>query len=61
MHITWPWLVGQLHVYVRMAKWPLSAIAGQLGVEHGVTFININELVAEGIRDMPGLFAPEHR
>jgi hypothetical protein len=49
------------HVYVRMAKWPLSAIAGQLGDEHGVTFININELVAEGIRDMPGLFAPEHR
>ena len=46
-------------VYVRMAKWPLSAIAGQLGADHGVNFININELVAEGIRDMPGLFAHE--
>ncbi len=48
------------HVYVRMTRWPLSAIADQLSSHHLVTFININELVAEGIREgeLPGIFSP---
>lgn len=45
------------HVYVRMQKWPMSAIADHLGEEHGVVFVNIDQLVAEGIRALPGIFA----
>ncbi|MFW5740833.1 MAG: NAD-binding protein [Myxococcota bacterium] len=46
------------HIYVRMGNWPLPAIAEHLGAERGVTFININQLMMQGIADLPGIFAP---
>lgn len=49
--------IDATHIYVRMANWPLPAIAEHLGDERGVTFINIHELMMEGIAEMPGIFA----
>jgi len=49
--------VDATHIYVRMANWPLPAIAEHLGTERGVTFININQLMMEGIEALPGIFA----
>lgn len=46
------------HIYVRMAKWPMPAIEERLRGNGGITFININDLVERGIRDLPGLFVP---
>ncbi|GBC60603.1 hypothetical protein DENIS_1560 [Desulfonema ishimotonii] len=46
------------HIYVRMAKWPISAIEGHLRDGNGITFININDLVVEGIEELPGIFRP---
>lgn len=46
------------HIYVRMAKWPIAAIEEHLRQKSGVTFININELVMKGIKDLPGIFQP---
>lgn len=45
------------HIYVRMAKWPISAIADHLHENKGITFININDLVVAGVMDLPGIFA----
>lgn len=45
-------------IYVRMATWPMPAIADHLGQNHGLTFININDLVIQGIDDLPGIFEP---
>lgn len=44
------------HIYVRMANWPLPAIAEHLGDERGVTFINIHHLMMQGVEDLPGIF-----
>ncbi|MFP4347587.1 MAG: NAD-binding protein [Desulfococcaceae bacterium] len=44
------------HVYVRMAKWPISAIEDHLRENSGITFVNINDLVVEGISDFPVIF-----
>jgi len=44
------------HVYVRMGHWPLAAVSEQIGKDHGISFVNINELVTEGISDMSGIF-----
>lgn len=46
------------HVYVRMAKWPISAIEDHLREKSGITFVNINDLVVEGVSDLPGIFQP---
>lgn len=46
------------HIYVRMAKWPISAIADHLQENSGITFININDLVVAGVMDLPGIFEP---
>ncbi|MFC1859053.1 NAD-binding protein [Thermodesulfobacteriota bacterium] len=46
------------HIYVRMAAWPMPAIADHLGENSGITFFNINELVVQGIKDLPGIFKP---
>ena len=46
------------YIYVRMATWPMPAIADHLGQNHGLTFININDLVVQGIDDLPGIFSP---
>ncbi len=46
------------HIYVRMTKWPMAAVAEHLGEDKGVTFININDLVARGIKALPGIFEP---
>ena len=46
------------HIYVRMANWPLPAIAEHLGDDRGVTFINIHHLMMQGIEDLPGIFSP---
>jgi len=47
---------GGTHIHVRMARWPLKAVSERLGQDCGVAFININELVAQGIEDLPGVF-----
>ena len=44
------------HIYVRMAKWPMSAITEHLGCNRGITFFNINGMVVEGICNLPGIF-----
>ncbi len=46
------------YIYIRMATWPMAAIADHLGQNHGMTFININDLVVQGIEDLPGIFSP---
>ena len=50
--------VQTANIYVRMVHWPISAVAENLGQEHGVVFVNINELVVQGIGDLPGIFEP---
>ncbi len=49
---------GQDSIWVRMTRWPIPAIAEQLGEGCGITFVNINELVADGIDELlrPGLY-----
>jgi hypothetical protein len=39
-----------------MEHWPLSAVAENLGEDRGIFFININDLVSQGIEDLPGKF-----
>ncbi|MBW1841643.1 MAG: NAD-binding protein [Deltaproteobacteria bacterium] len=46
------------HIYARMDHWPLSAVSENLGEEHGVVFVNINDLVVQGIAKLPGIFKP---
>jgi hypothetical protein len=41
-----------------MTHWPLSGISENLGKDCGVFFVNINELVIQGILDLPGIFEP---
>jgi voltage-gated potassium channel Kch len=48
-------------IYVRMAEWPLSAVADHLGVDRGVSFVNINELMVHGIEKLVGVFEPASR
>ncbi len=44
------------HIYVRMSRWPLAAVSEHIGEKHGIMFINISELVLEGIRGLAGVF-----
>ncbi|QTA80681.1 Regulator of K+ conductance N-terminal domain-containing protein [Desulfonema limicola] len=46
------------HVCVRMARWPMPAIEDHLKEKNGITFVNINDLVVEGVTDLPGIFEP---
>lgn len=46
------------NIYVRMTTWPISAMADHLGEDRGICFINIHNLVEEGLGDLPGLFQP---
>lgn len=46
------------HTYVRMHHWPLSAVKEHLGEDRGVFFVNINDLVVQGIQELPGIFEP---
>jgi len=48
-------------IYVRMTRWPLSAVADHLGADRGVTFVNINELMVQGIEELVGIFKPASR
>ena len=41
-----------------MSQWPLAAVSEHIGHKHGITFVNISELVREGIADLPGIFEP---
>ena len=45
-------------IYVRMEHWPLSGVAENLGEDRGVVFINIKELVIQGLENLPGIFNP---
>jgi hypothetical protein len=47
--------VGAAPVFVRMAHWPIAAVAERLGEEKGIVFVNLQELVMLGIRRLPGL------
>jgi Trk K+ transport system NAD-binding subunit len=44
------------HIYVRMSRWPLPAVSEHIGEKHGIRFVNISELVLEGIRGLAGVF-----
>jgi hypothetical protein len=46
------------HIYVRMSQWPLAAVSEHIGHKHGISFVNLSELVREGIADLPGIFQP---
>ncbi len=50
--------IKDIAIYVRMAKWPLPAIADHLSEKSGITFVNINDLVMEGVSELPGIFEP---
>ena len=43
---------------VRMGQWPLQSVSEHLGRDCGISFVNINALIAEGMCGMAGLFAP---
>lgn len=43
-------------IFVRMEHWPLSGVAENLGKDRGVMFINIKELVIQGLENLPGIF-----
>jgi Trk K+ transport system NAD-binding subunit len=45
-------------LFVRMARWPMPAISDHLGEKKGIVFLNINDLMIEGIEDLPGLLEP---
>jgi len=45
-------------IYVRMAHWPLPAMAEHLGRDRGVVFINVNDLVVQSLPTLSGLFQP---
>lgn len=45
-------------IIVRMASWPLPAIESHLSSRRGLTFVNINNLVKDGLEDIPGIFKP---
>lgn len=49
------------NVFVRMSRWPMAAIAEHFQAQGGLQFVNINDLVREGLADLPGLFDPEER
>lgn len=44
------------NIYVRMAHWPISAVAEHLGDDRGVLFIHVNELVKQGLPDLAGFY-----
>ncbi len=43
------------YFYIRMAMWPLSAVKEHLGNGTNLQFVNINDLVREGINDIKHL------
>lgn len=47
------------NVFVRMSRWPMAAIADHFRERGGITFVNINVLVREGIAALPGIFDGE--
>ncbi len=49
------------NIYVRMAKWPIPAIECHFIENRNITFVNINDLVEQGIADMPGIFEPAQK
>ncbi|MDM8517623.1 NAD-binding protein [Desulfobacterales bacterium HSG16] len=46
------------NIYVRMANWPMTAVEEHLRKNRGITFVNINELMIKGMKDLPGIFEP---
>jgi len=44
------------YFYIRMGMWPLSAVKEHLGNGNRLRFVNINELVSEGISDIKDRF-----
>ena len=46
------------YIYVRMARWPMPAIEDHLKAKNGIAFVNINDLVIEGVSALPGIFEP---
>ncbi|MCP4695212.1 MAG: hypothetical protein GY859_44700, partial [Desulfobacterales bacterium] len=49
------------NIYVRMAKWPIPAIEHHFYKTRNITFVNINDLVENGISEMPGIFDPARK
>ena len=50
--------INATRIYVRMEHWPLSGVAENLGEDRGVMFINIKDLVIQGLENLPGIFKP---
>ena len=48
--------VSPAAVYVRMDHWPLRSVSQHLGREHGIVFLNINDLIVQGLKDINGIF-----
>ena len=46
-------------VFVRMQHWPISGVADHFGHARGIMFVNVNELVHEGVCAIPGLVKKE--
>jgi hypothetical protein len=44
------------NIFVRMSRWPMAAIADHFQERGGLRFVNINDLVREGLADLPGIF-----
>lgn len=47
------------NVFVRMSRWPMAAIAEHFQERGGLRFVNINDLVREGLAGLPGIFKGE--
>ena len=45
-------------IFVRMGHWPLQSVSEQLGRDMGLVFININDLISQGLRGIAGIFNP---
>ncbi len=50
--------VSGTHIYVRMSRWPMPAVEDHLSENRGIEFVNINDLVIEGLLDLAGIFTP---
>jgi hypothetical protein len=45
-------------IFVRMAHWPMPAVTEHLGADRGVAFINVNDLVKQGLPELAGFYKP---
>ncbi len=44
-------------IFVRMGRWPMEAVSEHLGVDRGIIFVNINDLITRGLDGLDGIFS----